>query len=288
MKNSLFILVILLLLGACSTLPKPEQPQAKVNADNTLKLAQDYELSGRYANAIDSYTFAQEIYQSFADTEGELYALSGLARIELSQGAPDAAQEFRAQMQDLVELVEPKQAPILLLYDLHVLHRTKDYAQISQLAVPSRDMSPSQRMQVLSYAVQADAYLQAEDRGKTAELKKLIKKQAKKPLRKRLINPQILSEAYYSLAYHYYTHKDFTGCLSYLKGALKLDYVYGNFASLGYSTWLEGKARAGLGQTQAAISLLLKARQIFQSASNLEMITQTDSDLEALNQGGLK
>ncbi|HRY83080.1 MAG TPA: hypothetical protein P5533_00435, partial [Candidatus Cloacimonadota bacterium] len=131
MKSSLILLLIILLLGACSTLPKPEQPQAKVNADNTLKLAQDYELTGRYANSIDSYTFAQEFYQSSADTEGELHALSGLARIELAQGAPEAAQEYRAQMQDLVDLVEPELAPILLLYDLHVLHRQKDYHQMS-------------------------------------------------------------------------------------------------------------------------------------------------------------
>lgn len=288
MKNSLLLLALLLVLGACSTLPKPEQPQAKVNADNTLKLAQDYELTGRYANAIDSYTFAQEIYQSFADTEGELHALSGLARIELAQGAPEAAEEYRAQMQDLVELVEPKLAPILLLYDLHVLHRQKDYHQMSHLAELSKDMSPSQKMQVLSYTVQADAYLQNEDHGKVGELRKLIKKQAKKPLRKRLINPQILAEAWYSLAYNSFTQKDHKGCLNYLKQSSRLDYLYGNFASLGYSIWLEGKARAGLGDNVSAISLLLRARQIFQSASNLEMISQVDSDLEALNPGGLK
>ncbi len=288
MKSSLILLLIILLLGACSTLPKPEQPQAKVNADNTLKLAQDYELTGRYANSIDSYTFAQEIYQSFADTEGELHALSGLARIELAQGAPEAAQEYRAQMQDLVDLVEPELAPILLLYDLHVLHRQKDYHQMSHLAELSKAMSPSQKMQVLSYAVQADAYLQNEDHGKISELKKLIRKQAKKPLRKRLINPQIIAEAYYSLAYNYFTHSDYKNCLIYLEQSSRLDYLYGNFASLGYSTWLEGKARAGLGDNVSAISLLLKARQIFQSASNLEMINQVDSDLEALNPGGLK
>ena len=286
MKTSILILALLLLLGACSTLPKPVQPQAKVNADNTLKLAQDYELSARHLNAIDSYNFALELYQSFADTEGELYALSGLARIELAQDAPDTAAEYRLEMKDLVDLVDPRLAPILLIYDLHVLHRLKDYAQISALAVTSPNMSPSQKMQVLAYAVQADAYINNADHGKSRELKKLIKKQAKKPLRKRQINPQILSEAYYSLAYHYYNAQDYKRSLSYLKEANKLDYIYGNFASLGYSTWLEGKTRAGLGETASAISLLLRARQIFVSAANFEMIMRVDSDLETLAPGG--
>ena len=282
MKNSIIMIALLILLGACSTLPKPMQPQAKVNADNTLKLAQDYELSARHANAIDSYNFALELYQSFADTEGELYALSGLARIELAQGAPETAQEYRAQMKDLVDLVDPRLAPILLIYDLHVLHRQKDYQQISKLAATSTGMSNSQKMQVLAYAVQADAYINNADQGKSRELKKLIKVQAQKPLRKRQINPQILSEAYYSLAYHYYTAQDYKRSLSYLKQSCKLDYIYGNFASLGYSTWLEAKTRAELGETASAVSLLLKARQIFQSAANFEMIMRVDSDLETL------
>lgn len=278
-------LLFMLVLAGCSTLKQPTQPQSKINADNTLKLAQDYELQGRYANSIDSYNFALELYRSFADIEGEMYSLSGLARIELAQGDPETAESFRAEMQDLTELVETRHRFILLLYDLHVLHLNKDYAGMSKLAGIEPDMSDTVRMQVLSYAVEADAYLGNPLKDNRNKLKSLCAKHSRKPLKKMLINPQTLSEAYYSLAYASYVETDYQRCLKYLEKSNKLDYLYGNFASLGYGYWLRGKALAGEKEYTEAMSMLLKSQQIFQSYSNFEMIMKLETDMAEISKG---
>ncbi len=284
-KLLLSLLVVILLLTACSTLKQPVQPQGKINADNTLKLAQDYELQGRYANSIDSYNYSLELYRSFADIEGQMYALSGLARIALAQGDGEAAEQYRQEMQDLTDLVETKYRHILLLYDLHVCHVNKDYSKMGELAKVLPGMSDSIRMQVLTYAVEAEAYLRSLEKHNRNELKSLCAKHSRKPLKKRLINPQILSEAYYSLAYSYFVEADYKRCLGYLKRSNKLDYIYGNFASLGYGYWLQGKALAGTGDVPGATANFLKAQQIFQSFSNFEMITKLEADMEKLAKG---
>ena len=278
----LLLAALALIMVACSSLKQPLQPQAKFNADNALKLAQDYEQQKRFANAIDTYVFALELYRSFANTEGQMYCLSGLARIKLEQSDHDAADEYRYEMQEIAEQIDPDNAVILLLYDLHKLQLDRNYQEISIVAVASEKYTDSQKMQVLSYKIQADAYLENTDQSKVRQLERLAAKHFRKPLRKRQINPQILSQAAYSLAYHYYVAGNMDKADYYLRRSVNLDYSYGNFASLGYSLWLQAKTQMARGKNVEALSLLLKARQVFQSYANLEMISKVEADLDKI------
>lgn len=278
----LLLAALALIMVACSSLKQPLQPQAKFNADNALKLAQDYEQQKRFANAIDTYVFALDLYRSFANTEGQMYCLSGLARIKLEQSDLDAADEYRYEMQEIAEQIDPDNAVILLLYDLHKLQLDRNYQEISIVAVASEKYTDSQKMQVLSYKIQADAYLENTDQSKVRQLERLAAKHFRKPLRKRQINPQILSQAAYSLAYHYYVAGNLDKADYYLRRSVNLDYSYGNFASLGYSLWLQAKTQMARGKNVEALSLLLKARQVFQSYANLEMISKVEADLDKI------
>lgn len=282
MSKLLLLAALALIMVACSSLKQPLQPQAKLNADNALKLAQDYEQQKRFANAIDTYVFALDLYRSFAYTEGQMYCLSGLARIKLEQSDLDAADEYRYEMQEIAEQIDPDNAVILLLYDLHKLQLDRNYQEISIVAVASEKYTDSQKMQVLSYKIQADAYLENTDQSKVRQLERLAAKHFRKPLRKRQINPQILSQAAYSLAYHYYVAGNMDKADYYLRRSVNLDYSYGNFASLGYSLWLQAKTQMARGKNVEALSLLLKARQVFQSYANLEMISKVEADLDKI------
>jgi hypothetical protein len=211
-----------------------------------------------------------------------MYCLSGLARIKLEQSDLDAADEYRYEMQEIAEQIDPDNAVILLLYDLHKLQLDRNYQEISIVAVASEKYTDSQKMQVLSYKIQADAYLENTDQSKVRQLERLAAKHFRKPLRKRQINPQILSQAAYSLAYHYYVAGNMDKADYYLRRSVNLDYSYGNFASLGYSLWLQAKTQMARGKNVEALSLLLKARQVFQSYANLEMISKVEADLDKI------
>lgn len=280
----LFSLALALLLAGCSSTRLPLQPQAKFNADNALKLAQDYELQRRYANAIDTYTFALELYASFAASEGQMHCLAGLARIAHSQAADTEAEDYRLQMEEIVRDIAPETAPILLLYDLHLALDAGDYSRLSEQAVLSPGLDKTVEMQILSYRIQADSYLKRADRDQVRKLERLAAKHVKKPLRKRQINPQILSQACYALAYHHYTVENYPRAEKYVELSNRIDYSYGNFGSYAYGLWLQGRIQAALSDEQEARSSYLRARQIFQNFANLPMLDQVEQDLNTLEE----
>ncbi|MEF3694569.1 MAG: hypothetical protein V3576_04395 [Candidatus Cloacimonadota bacterium] len=283
-KYCLAILVISLLLVGCSSTRMPLQPQAKFNADNALKLAQDYELQRRYANAIDTYTFAFELYKSFASMEGQMHCLSGLARIANDQAAFADAEDYRFQMEEIVRDIDPGLAPILLLYDLHLALGAGEYERISTMAVVDSKLDKAMQMQILSYKIQADSFLGRADETQVRSLQRLAAKHLKKPLRKRQINPQILSQACYALAYYHYTAENLSKAARYAELSNRIDYSYGNFGSYAYGLWLQGRIQAAQSDEPSARASYLKARQIFQNYANLPMLDRVEEDLNKLEE----
>lgn len=283
-KYCLAILVISLLLVGCSSTRMPLQPQAKFNADNALKLAQDYELQRRYANAIDTYTFAFELYKSFASMEGQMHCLSGLARIANDQAAFADAEDYRFQMEEIVRDIDPGLAPILLLYDLHLALGAGEYERISTMAVVDSKLDKAMQMQILSYKIQADSFLGRADETQVRSLQRLAAKHLKKPLRKRQINPQILSQACYALAYYHYTAENLSQAARYAELSNRIDYSYGNFGSYAYGLWLQGRIQAAQSDEPSARASYLKARQIFQNYANLPMLDRVEEDLNKLEE----
>lgn len=285
MNRYLFLcLTFVIFLAACSSTRLPLQPQAKFNADNALKLAQDYELQRRHANAIDTYNFALELYGSFAASEGQMHCLAGLARIAHSQAALIEAEDYRLQMEDIVRDIAPETAPILLLYDLHLALSAGEYERISTMAVVSSGMDRTVEMQILSYRIQADSYLQRAERAQVRRLQSLAAKHLKKPLRKRQINPQVLSQACYALAYYHYTTENFPKAEKYVELSNRIDYSYGNFGSFAYGLWLQGRILAASSNEPEARASFLRSRQIFQNFANLPMLDQVEQDLNTLEE----
>ncbi len=285
MNRYLFLcLTFVIFLAACSSTRLPLQPQAKFNADNALKLAQDYELQRRHANAIDTYSFALELYGSFAASEGQMHCLAGLARIAHSQAALIEAEDYRLQMEDIVRDIAPETAPILLLYDLHLALSAGEYERISTMAVVDSKLDKAMQMQILSYKIQADSFLGRADETQVRSLQRLTAKHLKKPLRKRQINPQILSQACYALAYYHYTAENLSQAARYAELSNRIDYSYGNFGSYAYGLWLQGRIQAAQSDEPSARASYLKARQIFQNYANLPMLDRVEEDLNKLEE----
>jgi tetratricopeptide (TPR) repeat protein len=278
-------LLPVILLSACSTLHRPVQPQARLDADTTLRAAQQQERLGNGDQALRTYANAYRLYQQFAGTEGQIYSLAGAARIQEDQGDSLAYNNTRKTLETLISDVSPRHAWVETVLDLYLLQQQGAYEEISSLALIRDGYPLTAKLQILAYAVQADAYLQKPDATRLKQLEALAKKAGRKLRAQDLTDADAVSHAHYALAYNHYLAGALSPARRSIDKSVELDYLYGNFASLGYSLWLKSLIAIRENSRDEALALLLRARDIFGSASNAEMLEKINSQLEALGKG---
>ncbi|MDP2172227.1 MAG: hypothetical protein Q8M98_11275 [Candidatus Cloacimonadaceae bacterium] len=278
-------ILIIFALAACSSLRKPPQPQAKSNADNIWLIANQQELSGRKEIALSNYRLALNHFRGFAGIEGEMFALSGIARINFDAGNIAEYDSIRQSMIWIIEKIDPKQRYIFTLLDLHVLMKQADYAGIAALAKDDKALAPSARLQTLSYRLQADARLRKANPNDARELAKLAKKTGRRLAKSNPILAHDTARAHYALAYYHYSIKAFATAGKHIAKSLELDYLYEDFQSLGYAHWLAAKIAFAQNRSADAISLLMKARRIFTAFGDPAMLMIVEADLKLIEKG---
>ncbi len=284
MINRLFLIAILVLLGACSSLRKPVQPEAKADADNTLHYALAQENQGR-DSAIDGYKNALAKYRCFAGIEGEAWALAGMARIQSADGDSLACRESLNMISGIIRDIDPGLGYILDLTRLQILAARNDWSAMLPY-LNGYDAAPVLvKMHILSYGVQAKAYLNDPDPALANALAKLYDKIRKKAHKKGPDQALGVANAAYSLACHYYVRKDHSRALKLVEAALELDYLYGNFRGLGYDLWLKGRIHLAGGDTTSARSALLKSQRVFDSMQNAAMLRAVQAELDSITEG---
>ncbi len=278
----LILLLFLLGTAACSTLRKPLQPQAKVNADATLLMAQQQQRQGQVQPALASYQFAYEQYKSFGDSAGKLSALSGIARISHDLGDSTLFDTSYQEMEDIVQNVVPEQSWQLLVLELSILKRESRYWQILEKTVEVKGFPEIAELQILAHRVQAAAYLQSADPAAAKRLHRLAKKLDKRLPKSPQADPDAVSQAWYALAYHYYLQSDYSQAEDCVRRSAGLDYLYGNFSSLGYSLWLQAQIAVKRQNDLGAIALLKRALDIFASAGNSALLEKITEQIDIL------
>jgi len=276
------MLAFLILLSACSSLPKQIQPQEKTNADQILVFAQQLELQHRYADALSGYQSARRQYIYLADSEGQLLALSGLARVSAITEDNEKLEYYRAQMQNMIEMIDKSKRYHLLLLELQVLHQQQDYTRMSELARYSEETPELARLQILTYKVQADAYLKKGDEEEFRYLVYLYNRYAKRLKARKFNSPELVTNAAYSLAYHHYTKLEPVTAKRYIRQAKDIDFRYGLFYNYAFDLWLEGNVFKQENSKREAISALYSALLIFQQYDDKAMQEKINQELRTL------
>lgn len=279
----LFMLVMLVVFAACSSPPQLTQSPAKVAADNTLKLAHMLEQKQNLRDAKITYQSAYEQYSNFASFKGKLCSLSGMARVAYLESDDAALREHIDMMEEIVRYGEPDADYIPLLLKLFILQDQKDYSGVREQAKDSYDFPIDARIQILSYKLQADSYL--EPGFKSAEYDDLdrLSKRYKRSLKTDFsADPSLLSGAYYALAYQNYKLNDLRKAEKNLGYALDLDYLHENFPGLGYGYWLRAKINLKNKDKSAAVSNFLRAKSVFESLGMTQMLNNVNTELEKI------
>lgn len=276
----LFVLCLLLLISACSTLPRRVHPLQKNTADQILGMAQGKELIRRYEDAVIMYDNALGQYYDFADLDGILQSLAGKARIDMELGDTDSYETNYLRMQDLITKIDKEKIYHLQLLDMHRAYRRGDWDYLSQKPDIQKFYPRLAKLQIYSYYVQARAFTKKPDQKAVKELHRLYRRSLS---RIRGDNtPQLVSLAAYSLAYHYYTLAEIPKANRYLKVASRIDYANSLFSALGYDLWLSAQIHLQQGNVQRAGTDLQRARLIFINEQNDDMLRRIDNQFKTL------
>lgn len=285
MAYRIALLLILVLMAACSTLRQPLQPEAKANADNMLAYARRLENKGSDA-AKDAYRQALTRYRSFAGIEGEMWCLAGIARSLRADGDSQGRLDTLAEMDGIVRDIDPGLDYITVLTRLQILAGNNAWAEMLPLAQVQESYPALVKMQILSYGVQASAFTGKPDAALAAKLSSLYQKAERKAHKKGAEQALGVANAAYSLACHYYVLGDMEAGLKHVNAALKLDYLYGNFRGQGYDYWLLGRICSSRGDATSARAAFLKAERIFAANGESDMLPTIKKELQTLIQGG--
>lgn len=281
-KYILCLASILILLSACSSLPKQVQPQEKTNADQMLVYAQQLENQHRYSEAKTAFQSARHQYVLLADSEGLLLSLSGLARVSSLLDDAKGVGQYREQMEDLISMIDKSKGYHLLLLDLQVLHQQRDYAKVSELARLRENFPDEARLQVLTYKIQAESYLNKSDPEEARYLTALFNRYAGRLKARKFNSPELVTNAAYALAYHHYSKTEPFMAKKYLRQAKDIDFRYGLFYNYAFDLWLEAKVALLENDRAKSVSSLYSSLLIFQQFNDTAMVEKINQDLAKL------
>jgi len=277
------ILLLLFSISACSRPQKVLQPQAKVSADATLRLAQTLEQKQRWQDSQQTYHSAINQYQAFGEMRGQAYAFAGLARIAFFANEMDDFEMYQLQLQDIVDNADPNSGSIANLLRIHVLESQEDYAQILAIAEDAYEYPLHIRMQMLSHRLQAESYLNP---GYTSssytDLQRLASRYRSLLKKDFSADPTVLANAEYAMGYHCFLLRRYKEAMLHIQRAIDLDYRYENFNALGSAYWLRGRIHESTGEATSAKHDYMKGRDIFTHILNPPMLEQVNAALSRL------
>jgi len=265
--------LILLLLGACSSIKPPVAPQAKLDADTYFNQGLKWEGKQQYREAGQSYQNALQYYHKLASAPGVTAAMCGLARLALVEEDREGFEKQKAEAEAYIADVEPGLGYQIVLLDVYRAMADKDYDAVVRLAEIKPAYPLAAKVQLAASRLQAVTYLGQADPDLAADLETYAGKY-RKELKKQSGNAELYSLAWYSLAFYHFGQKDYSGSLAYLAKSNKIDYTYGNLIALGHGLWLQGQAEAESGKPVQALASLRKAEGIFLAFHSSQALAQ--------------
>jgi hypothetical protein len=272
----------MLIFTACSSIREPVVPEALYDADNNLIFALRLEADKQIEPARQSYLYAYGIYQSFSGVTGQLACLSGLARLDLAEGDIGAFNLHKEQIEGFIRETAPALDYYLVLLQVYQLQQNKDYTSVSSIAINKAEYPLAEKVQLATAKLQADSYLNKPCQETINELKSLAGQYHKQVKKGVSGNYELLSTAWYSLAYHYFLEHNLSLATKYIDYTRDWDYRYGNFSGLGHALWLKGQIANAEGKPKDALSWLRRAEGIFNSLGDKDAETAVQAEIAKL------
>jgi hypothetical protein len=263
MSIRITILIVLLALAGCSVLPKKVVPASKQKAYQFLEQARKEELKANYTDALTIYQEAERNAILCCDFNAQLVALQGKARISYLAADTTAYLALLSNMSELVSTVNPAFEYRIMQIRFWEYFRSGDYARILQTQYDESKLPFYVRVEVLSYKVQAQAYLRQTNPTDNAKLSDTVKTYYRKFKRSKNLQAEMISNAYYALAFSDASAQQYSKAIYKLKKAMLLDRDYDLYIQLADDYALCGLCEAGLGNVVKARAYYTIAFQMY-------------------------
>ncbi len=276
-KQSSLLLILLLLSLGCSRLPHAQYSQSYTKSTKLISQGILLEKQGKYIDALDCFTLAKHYAKLGNEIELLFLSLQGQIRITVLTGSESSYDNSLQEIRQLNDLYLPAghfhYHQILLWIDFI----KGNYKEVLSNYEKVNNAPPAVKIECLSLYLQSAAAIELESSNSVKDMQNLLKKYKKNT---KLIQPDLLSNAYYSLAYYHYSRGSFTTSVRYLSKAIALDKKNDFYTNLADDYYLMGKNWQKLQNINQTNVYLSYAKYIYQELGNTQQLQKIDKILE--------
>jgi len=278
-RHWLWLIAAIVILSACSSIPRKPISEANQKTRQFLEQARREELKKNFKDALSLYTEAEHNAILANDIDLQLISLQGTARIAYLYSDSVRYNSTIGIMQGLVQNVRPT-----LQYRMLQIKYWKDFnsANYTEVLTTTPELSKlplNVRIEILSYIVQAKAKLNIVSVTEQTQLKNALKNYHIRLKRKMTIQPELISNAYYSLAYANASASHYAEAISFLNKSIALDRDYDLYVQLADDYALAGKCEKNRNNLVKAKAHLTIALQIYTETNQAEEVAAIQSML---------
>lgn len=280
---SCICLIAILILASCSTVQRKPESQAGIKARLFLEQGRREELKQNFSDALNLFKDAKHNAIVSNEFDLQLISLQGEARIEYINEDSLGYQTTINYMRKLVQDVSPGYKYRIIQIEFWKAFQTHDYNTILESKIDIAKLPLNVRIELLSYIIQTKAKLILSCDQEQAQLKKSILKYKLKLKRKDTLQPELLSNAYYSLAFSEAVANDNAEALSWLSKAISLDRNYDLYIHLAEDFSLAGKCERKRNNLINARANFVIAHQIFMETNQLDEAKAIKQQLDEIS-----
>jgi tetratricopeptide (TPR) repeat protein len=263
-------LAITLVLISCSSVPRNPKSQASEKARLFLEQGRREELKQNFPDALILYKDAEHNAIMSNEFDLQLISLQGEARIAFFKSDSADYQKIITNMKKLIKDVRPASEYRITQIDFWRAFQIGKYQDILDREIDTTKLPLNVRIEILSFLIQSKAKLKQTNDNEKALLKKAIIKYKLRLKRKDTLRPELLSNAYYSLAYSDAVVNNQTEALSWLSKAITLDRNYDLYIHLAEDYALAGKCERKKNNLIKAKADFVIAHQIFMETNQID------------------
>jgi tetratricopeptide (TPR) repeat protein len=279
----LYLFLLAVILSSCSTITKRPESQANQKARLFLEQGRKEELKQNYPDALSLFKDAEHNSILANEFDLQLISLQGEARIVYLDADTLSFNAIVNRMQELVQNVRNESEYRVLQLKLWKDFHEGNYSKVLEYNINNSSLPLNARIEILSYVIQAKSKLQINHSQEKSKLIASLSRYQIKLKHRSQMQPELISNAYYSLAYSEAAEGNYTKAISWLTKAKVLDRDYDLYIMLADDYALAGKCEMKRNDIAKAKANFTIARQIYFESQKLEEANKMENLIKGVS-----
>ena len=270
----------LLVIVACSSLPKYVDLQSTKDANDAMKRAQNAEADGYYQQAQLLFEKAFDLYTSVDNLKGLIISGLAVARQYYYLDNMEQYDIWYMKMSIITHNDAPDFIPLLYLLQMEVEFDKGEYGRVITLSLAVETKQKEMQTELLSYRLLGLLKTGQPYQNEFEKIKHNIPSLRSMFKKNKLDDPKIVSYAAYTLGYAMSKEKQWVKAIEFFEIAHKYDQLIENTSGLADDVYAMGVAYDNLGDTEMALSCYIRARDMYDIINDKEMSSVAEEKIK--------